>query len=70
MLQTFLHPCLFFFLLKENKRPRRDLLHRLYSLIPDVLAEDREAGSLSRGACWSSWVSAQGQSLLLCTGGL
>lgn len=69
MLQTLLHPCLSF-LLTENKGPRREVVHRLYSLIPDVLAEDSDAGGFSRGCCWSPWLSAEGQSLPVPTEGL
>lgn len=43
MLQTFLHPCLFFFLLKESKGPRGEVAYRLSSWTPD---EDRLGASL------------------------
>lgn len=39
-----------FFHLKKNKGPRREEVHRLYSLIPDVLAEDGDAGGFFRRA--------------------
>lgn len=48
------------------------MVHRLYiySLIPDVLAEDSDSGGFSRGCCWGPWLSAEGQSLPVPTEGL